>query len=253
MDERGLASFSRGTPRGATLEWPTTVHPRKLASARAVTVAKEAAYQKRTARRLGKTLAAVAACRTPGAHDFIDASIKADTQAYYPWITATPAISRPCTWRYKSQSGRPRDPFDGMTRARRRPSCRRRFLADVRPAATPMVEGARAAAAGAPNRPGSAPRHARRRQGARRRQASPRGRQARDPAGKGGVDEPPFVRNGTGVAAEPGLTRASLSDKPGKPAAPEAKGRARPPPSAPGGGMRRPSAVAPAWRATSRP
>ncbi len=43
MDERGLASFSRGMPRGATLDWPTELQSKKLAEAHAVTVAKEAA------------------------------------------------------------------------------------------------------------------------------------------------------------------------------------------------------------------
>src|SRR5215467_12781240 len=45
IDERGLASFSRGTPRGTTLEWPTALQSEKLAEAHALTVAKEAAYQ----------------------------------------------------------------------------------------------------------------------------------------------------------------------------------------------------------------
>src|SRR5260370_30794291 len=84
MDERGLASFGRGTPRGATLAWRTTLQSEKLASARAVTVAKEAAYQNALRAALGKTAAAVAAVPDAGRADFVDASIKADTQAYYP-------------------------------------------------------------------------------------------------------------------------------------------------------------------------
>ena len=231
MDERGLASFSRGTPRGATLEWPTTVQSEKLASARAVTVAKEAAYQNALRAALGKTLAAVAAVPDAGRADFIDASIKADTQAYYPLDNGyTGDFASLYLEVQELPLGVPaedeKNPFDGMTRAQAAAFLQKKILADVRAGKpTPMVEGARAAAAGAPNRPGSAPPDM---PGAAKEPADgkPRlaGAKPADPAGKGGVDETAVREDGTGVAAEPGLTRASLSDKPGKPAAPEAKG-----------------------------
>src|SRR5260370_30233359 len=51
-----------------------------------------------------------------------------------------------------------KNPFDGMTRAQAAAFLQKKILADVRAGKPPpMVEGARAAAAGAPNRPGSAP------------------------------------------------------------------------------------------------
>src|SRR5260370_26244814 len=51
-----------------------------------------------------------------------------------------------------------KNPFDGMTRAQAAAFLQKKILTDVRAGKpTPMVEGARAAAAGAPNRPGSAP------------------------------------------------------------------------------------------------
>src|SRR5260370_5163030 len=84
MDERGLASFGRGTPRGATLAWPTTLQSEKLAQARAVTVAKEAAYQNALRAALENAAGAVAAVPDAARAHFIDASIKADTHAYYP-------------------------------------------------------------------------------------------------------------------------------------------------------------------------
>src|SRR5215472_1749041 len=40
MDDRGVPSFSRGRPRGATLEWPTDLQSQKLAEVRANTAAK---------------------------------------------------------------------------------------------------------------------------------------------------------------------------------------------------------------------
>src|SRR5262252_4486175 len=61
MEEGGLASASRGTPRGATLKWPTSLQSEKLAQARAVTVAKETAYQNALRAALEKAAVAFAA------------------------------------------------------------------------------------------------------------------------------------------------------------------------------------------------
>src|SRR5215475_2709473 len=72
MDERGFASASRGTPRGATLEWPTALQSKKLAEAHAVTAAKEAAYQNALRAALEKTSAALAALPDAERAAFID-------------------------------------------------------------------------------------------------------------------------------------------------------------------------------------
>src|SRR5262252_3040246 len=61
MEEGGLASASRGTPRGATLKWPTSLQSEKLAQARAVTAAKETAYQNALRAALEKAAVAFAA------------------------------------------------------------------------------------------------------------------------------------------------------------------------------------------------
>jgi hypothetical protein len=89
MDEGGLASASRGSPRGATLEWPTPLQSDKLAEAHAATVAKEAAY--RNALRAAQQKAADALAAMPDSEraSFIEASIRADTQAYYPLDSGT--------------------------------------------------------------------------------------------------------------------------------------------------------------------
>ncbi|MGZ3280758.1 MAG: DUF1553 domain-containing protein, partial [Caulobacteraceae bacterium] len=85
MDERGGGSFSRGTPQGPYLLWPTALQTKKLDAAHAVTVAKEAAYEK--ALRAAQTRADAAAARIPDAQrvQLVKASIEADTQAYYPF------------------------------------------------------------------------------------------------------------------------------------------------------------------------
>ena len=84
MEEGGLASASRGTPRGATLEWPTELQSKKLAEAHAGTVAKEQAYQNALRGAQQKAAEALAAMPDGERANFLEASIKADTQAYYP-------------------------------------------------------------------------------------------------------------------------------------------------------------------------
>ena len=159
MDERGLASFSRGTPRGATLAWPTTLQAEKLAAARAVTAAKEAAYQ--SALRAAQQKAAVAVVPDAERADFIDASIKADTQAYYPLDNGyagdfSSLYLEPQELPLGVPAEGEESPFDGMNRAQAAAFLQKKILADIRAGKpTPMVEGARAAAAGATRRDAS--------------------------------------------------------------------------------------------------
>jgi hypothetical protein len=161
MDERGLASFSRGTPRGATLEWPTPLQSEKLAQARAVTAAKEAAYQTALRAAVGKAAGAVAAVPDAERAAFIDASIKADTQAYYPLDNGyagdfSSLYLEPQELPLGVPAEGEESPFDGMTRAQAAAFLQKKILADVQAGKpTPMVESAGAAAAGAPRRDAS--------------------------------------------------------------------------------------------------
>jgi hypothetical protein len=84
MDERGAASGARGTPMGATLEWPTALQAKKLSEARAQTVAREKAYEDALRAAQAKAQAAVNAIPDSQRAQFVQASINADTQAYYP-------------------------------------------------------------------------------------------------------------------------------------------------------------------------
>jgi hypothetical protein len=161
MDERGLSSFSRGTPRGATLDWPTALQAQKLADARAVTTTKEAGY--RDALRAVQEQAAAAAAAVPEAEraSFLEASIKADTQAYYPLDGAyTGDFSSLYLEPQELALGVPvegmKGRFDGVPRAQLTAMLQKQILEDVRAGKpTPMIGGAQAAAAGAPNRPGA--------------------------------------------------------------------------------------------------
>src|SRR5262249_54555838 len=163
MDERGLSSFSRGTPRGATLEWPTALQSKKLAQAHALPVAKEAAYQ--NALRAGQEKAAAVVAAVPDADraNFLEASIKADAQAYYPLDDGYPGDFSSL---YLEPQALPlgvpvegeQNPFGGMTRAQATAFLQKKILADVRAGKqAPMVGGAAVAAAGAPDPPGPQP------------------------------------------------------------------------------------------------
>jgi Protein of unknown function (DUF1553)/Protein of unknown function (DUF1549)/Planctomycete cytochrome C/Concanavalin A-like lectin/glucanases superfamily len=152
MEEGGLASASRGTPRGATLEWPTTLQSEKLAQARAVTAAKEAAYQNALRAALEKAAAALAAMPDGERASFLEASIAADTQAYYPLDSGhTGDFSSVYVEPPEPLLGIPvegeKNPFDGMPRAQVVTSLQQKILADVgagKP--TPMLGRAQAAA-----------------------------------------------------------------------------------------------------------
>ncbi len=91
LDERGIGqSGGYGTPMGPTLAWPTPMQARQLADMRKVTAAKEAEYQaaRDSARRdatsrIEPLLAASAEQRSA----FLQQSMSADLQAYYPLDT----------------------------------------------------------------------------------------------------------------------------------------------------------------------
>ena len=189
MDERGSGSGARGTPMGATLEWPTALQSKKLADAHAQTVAKEKAYE--DALRAAQAKAQAAVDRIPDTQrgQFVQAAINADTQAYYPLDKG-----------YKGsfdelyldpQATAPGEPlpgdkvkYPGMTEAQVTAILQKKILADVKAGKpTPMI-GAPDAMAGAGGRPG--PR---------------KGELAKGPP--------------TGPAGKPGLTKAAFKTGPG--------------------------------------
>src|SRR5258707_1330759 len=151
MEEGGLASASRGTPRGATLEWPTPLQSKKLAEAHAVTVTKEAAYQNALRAAQQKAAAALAAVPDGERASFLEASIKADTQAYYPLDSGyTGDFSSVYVEPPEPLLGIPvegeKNPFDGMPHAQVVTFLQKKILADVgagKP--TPMLGRAQAA------------------------------------------------------------------------------------------------------------
>ena len=84
MDERGGGSFSRGTPMGAALEWPTPLQAKNLAAAQAATAAKQKAYEQALHAAQARNAAQLANLPANRRGAFLQASIQADTQAYYP-------------------------------------------------------------------------------------------------------------------------------------------------------------------------
>jgi hypothetical protein len=149
MEEGGLASASRGTPRGATLEWPTGLQSKKLAEVHAVTVAKQQAYQ--NALRAAQQKAATAMPDGERAN-FLEASIKADTQAYYPLDSAYPGdFSSIYVDPAEPLLGIPVDneknPFEGMSGAQVVTFLQKKILADIAAGKpTPMLGRGQAAA-----------------------------------------------------------------------------------------------------------
>jgi hypothetical protein len=232
MDERGFSSSSRGTPRGATLEWPTGLQSKKLAEARAVTVAKEAAYQNALDAARQKASAAIAAMPDGERADFIEASIKTDTQAYYPLDNGYAGdFSSLYLEVQELPLGVPVDgeksPFDGMTRAQAIALLQKQILEDIRTGKpTPMVGAGQAAAAAAANRPGSEMLDAAHKPGG--------GKPGGDP------DQIALRNEGAGTAGEPGPVKTSLGDGADKPGAPQTKGSGEP--GAAGARRKQPSA-----------
>jgi hypothetical protein len=137
MDDRGVPSLSRGMPRGATLEWPTALQSQKLAEVRANTAAKEAAYREALRAALAKASAAVAALPDAERGSFLEASIKANTEAYYPLDSGYAGdFSSLYTEPRKPGRGTPvegeKNPFDGMSRGQAIAFLQKKILADVR-------------------------------------------------------------------------------------------------------------------------
>jgi hypothetical protein len=155
MDERGRGSNSRGTPMGATIEWPSAQQAKKLADAQAVTAAKEAAYKGALHAALQKAAATAAAVPDAGRKDVIEKAIKADTQAYYPLDEGYTGDLASLYLEPQSLGiGVPRDgdkgPLAGMTAAQATAYLQKQIQTDVRAGKpTPMV-GATPPAAAAP-------------------------------------------------------------------------------------------------------
>src|SRR5215475_7269093 len=231
MEEGGLASASRGTPRGATLEWPTELQSKKLAEAHAVTVAKEQAYQSALRAAQQNASAAVAAMPDGERANFLEASIKADTVAYYPLDSGyTGDFSSLYLEPQALPLGVPvegeQNPFDGMTRAQATAFLQKKILADVKAGKpAPMVGGAAAAAAGTPNRPGFEPSMPGTAKKPGEGEADLAEAKPRSADGKSGPDE------AAGTAGDRGLIKASLGDAAGKPGTPAADSPSEPSPA----------------------
>ena len=214
MDERGFASSSRGTPRGATLEWPTALQSKKLAEAHAVSVAKEGAYQNALRAAQQKASAAIAAMADTERTNFLEASIKADTQAYYPLDNGyTGDFSSLYLEVQELPLGVPvegeKSPFDGMTRAQATALLQRQILEDVltgKP--TPMIGGGQAAAPGAVNRPGSEMRGAAQKPG----EGKPGAAAVKPGSPAGGPDEIALRNERAGTTGEPSPLKTSLGE-----------------------------------------
>jgi hypothetical protein len=152
MEEGGLASTSRGTPRGATLEWPTELQSNKLAEAHALTVTKEDTYQNALRAAQKKAAAALAAMPDGARTSVLEASIAADTQAYYPLDSGyTGDFSSLYLEPQEPLLGLPvegeKSPFDRMARTQLAAFLQQKILADVhtgKPA--PMLGRGQAAA-----------------------------------------------------------------------------------------------------------
>jgi len=145
MDEGGLASASRGTPRGATLEWPTASQAERLAEAHAGVLTKEAAY--RSALRAAQQKAAATLAATPDSERarFLEASIKADTQAYYPLDSGYTGdfssiyVDPPQPLKGIPVAGE-KNPFEGMPHAQVTTFLQKKILDDVHAGKpTPML------------------------------------------------------------------------------------------------------------------
>src|SRR5262249_61382155 len=139
------------------------VQPEKLAQARAAPAAKETAYQNALRAAQQNAAAAVAAMPDAERANFLEASIKADTLAYYPLDSGyTGDFSSLYLEPQALPLGVPvegeQNPFGGMTRAQATAFLQKKILADVRAGKqAPMVGGAAVAAAGAPDPPGPQP------------------------------------------------------------------------------------------------
>jgi hypothetical protein len=215
MDERGGGGGSRGTPQGPYISWATAKQSKALSAAHAATVAKEAAYQSALSAAQAKAEAAVA--RVPDAQraQFVEASIKADTQAYYPFDDGYKASFEPLMIDEQPQFAGvipkdPKSPLLKLTRPEAIAVLQKKILADVK--------------AGKPAPSLSQPDPAQMAAGP----GAPAGKVGGKFAKPGGLGGPPVAGPGA-KPAMPGLQKAAFPGGPAaKPGAPGAK------PGAPG-------------------
>lgn len=165
MDERGRGSNHRGTPMGATIDWPSAQQAKNLADAEAVVTAAEAAYQDALHAALEKAAPLAAAVPDAERNTVVAAAITADTQAYYPLDEGyTGDFSSLYLEPQSVGPGVPRDgdqgPLAGMTAAQATAFLQKQIQADVRAGKpTPMIGAA----------PSSAPRPSREMEGSVKR------------------------------------------------------------------------------------
>jgi len=221
LDDRGGASFNRGTPMGSTLEWPTALQSKKLAVAQADVVAKEKAYENALRAAQAKAQAAVAKVPDGQRAQFIEASINADTQAYYPldkgYDKGNDASFQELYLDPQDQAvGEPKPgektKFPGLTQAQITATLQRKILADVKAGKpTPMIAPRTppAMAGGKPGAEGGAA------------------------GAKPGLEKAGFAHGlAAGKDGKPGLTKAAFTqggpDKaaPGKPGGKDKEGKA---------------------------
>ncbi len=210
MDERGVGSGSRGTPMGATLEWPTALQTQKLNAAHATTLTKEKAYQDALRAAQAKASAAVAAVPEAQRVNFIKTAIDADTQAYYPLDTGykgdfeslylTPQNIALGAFPPEGQ----KDPLAALTRAQATAFLQKKILADVAagkpvpmidPSAPPGANG-KAGGKGPGSKPGMKPGMA--------------------AGGKPGVEKAAAGPADKAKAGKPGMMKAGLGGAAGK-------------------------------------
>jgi hypothetical protein len=147
MDERGSGSGARGTPSGASLEWPTALQTKTLNAAHAVTVAKQAAYDNALRAAQAKASAAVAAVPEAQRAGFIKTAIDADTQAYYPLDGGAKGdfaslYLDPQDFALGAPKEGEKSKFPGMTPAQVTAMLQKKILADVASGKpTPMLGG----------------------------------------------------------------------------------------------------------------
>ncbi|MEI9892213.1 MAG: DUF1549 domain-containing protein [Caulobacteraceae bacterium] len=199
MDERGGGSGSRGTPMGSTLEWPSATQARKLADAHAQTVAKEKAYEDVLRAAEAKAQSAVNAASDSQRAQFVQASIDADTQAYYPLDKGyKDSFEELYLDPQATAAGEPlpgqKDKFPGLTSAQLTAVLQKQILADVKAGKpTPMMGGQPAPAMAAAGKPGA-------------------------PGVKPGLDKAAAAKPAP-VASKPVLTKAAFTKDAAKPAA----------------------------------
>jgi hypothetical protein len=201
MDERGSASFNRGTPMGSTLEWPTAQQSKKVAAAHAETVAKEKAYE--DALRAAQARAQLTVAKVPDSRraQFIEASINADTQVYYPldkgYDKGKDASFQELYLDPQDQApGEPKpsevNKFPGMTAAQITATLQKKILADVRAGKPTPMMAPRTPPAMAGGKPGA-------------------------PGAKPGLEKAGFAHGLAGKDGKPGLTKVAFAkDGPGR-------------------------------------